>query len=139
MFKNNLKVEKTGDQVFILLEDLVYENDKVKIIVHSGFDFDGASIPKAFWSIIGSPITGPYTRAACVHDALYASELLPRGESDQWFNDLMKEDNTPFVKRQLMYSTVRGAGWTVWKGHIPEDVQEYKKFITFIRKEETQC
>jgi hypothetical protein len=36
--------------------------------VPSGFPIDGASIPKALWSLIGSPYTGDYRRASIVHD-----------------------------------------------------------------------
>ena len=36
--------------------------------VPSGTVTDGASIPRVFWSIIGSPFTGKYLRAAVIHD-----------------------------------------------------------------------
>src|SRR5437764_14441178 len=29
---------------------------------------DGASIPRAFWTLVGSPYTGHYRRASIIHD-----------------------------------------------------------------------
>lgn len=34
----------------------------------SNFKTDGASIPRAFWSVVGSPFTGYYRRASIIHD-----------------------------------------------------------------------
>src|SRR5215472_9301462 len=36
--------------------------------VPPGARVDGASIPRAFWSIIGAPFTGRYREASVVHD-----------------------------------------------------------------------
>jgi hypothetical protein len=37
--------------------------------VDSGYDkMDGASIPRALWTLVGSPYTGDYRRASIVHD-----------------------------------------------------------------------
>ncbi|WP_126148347.1 DUF1353 domain-containing protein [Synechococcus elongatus] len=42
--------------------------DGVKWLVPSGYEIDGATIPKALWSLVGSPYTGDYRRASIVHD-----------------------------------------------------------------------
>jgi hypothetical protein len=46
------------------------ENPKAFATWHvpAGFVSDGASIPRALWSIIGSPLTGKYRNAAIIHD-----------------------------------------------------------------------
>ena len=124
-----LKVNIVDENVFILLEDVTVESLGYKITVKSGFDFDGASIPQALWSVYGNPLSGKFRIAALVHDALYASENLPRDIADAIFLDLMKQHEVGYIKRQTMYYAVRSAGWYVWNRHTKEEVEKYKGFI----------
>lgn len=39
-----------------------------KLIATAGFVSDGATIPRAVWSLVGGPWDGPYRKAAVVHD-----------------------------------------------------------------------
>ena len=126
---NNLKVNIVDENVFVLLEDVTVESMGRRITVKAGFDFDGASIPKAFWSVVGNPLTGKYRIAALVHDVLYASEKFPRELADEVFLDLMKQHGVGYVKRYTMYGAVRSAGWTVWRGHEESEIARYKEFI----------
>lgn len=124
-----LKVNIVDEYVFILLEDIVVESLGYKITVKKGFDFDGASIPQALWSLYGNPLSGKFRIAALVHDALYASAELPRELADAIFLDLMKQHEVGYVKRKTMYFAVRSAGWYVWRGHEEAEVKKYKEFI----------
>ena len=124
-----LKVEIVKEDVFILLEDVTVDVLGYRIRVKKGFDFDGASIPQALWSVYGNPLSGKFRIAALVHDALYASEKLPRELADAIFLDLMKQHKVGYIKRQTMYYAVRSAGWYVWRGHTKEEVEKYKEFI----------
>ena len=128
-FTTKLSLDVIGDQAYEVTKPLVWEDSELVIQVNPGFDFDGASIPKAFWSAIGSPMTGGYQRAGCLHDALYASEYFPRDMCDQLFLDAMKSDGVGYAKRYAMYWAVRSAGWTVWKNHKQEEVNAYRKFV----------
>ena len=123
-----LSVKKVGKQTYILLEDIVVESLGYQIKLLKGFDFDAASIPKIFWSIIGSPFTGNYTTPAAIHDGLYAGEILNRKVCDDIFLDLMKQYKVSYLRRYTMYWAVRLAGGKVWKEHSQEEVQEYKKY-----------
>ena len=124
----NLKVNIVKEDVFILLEDVVVESLGYKITIKKGFDFDGASIPRALWVVYGNPLSGNFRIAALVHDALYASEKLSRELADDIFLDLMKQHKVGYIKRQTMYYAVRSAGWYVWRGHTKEEVEKYKGF-----------
>ena len=124
-----LKVNIVDENVFILLEDVVVESLGYKLTVKKGFDFDGASIPQALWSVYGNPLSGKFRIAALVHDALYASAELPREVADAIFLDLMKQHKVGYVKRQTMYYAVRSAGWYSWKQLTKEEIEEYKEFI----------
>ena len=125
----DLKVNIIKEDVFILLEDVVVESLGYKITVKAGFDFDGASIPRALWSVYGNPLSGKFRIAALVHDVLYASEKFPRELADAVFLDLMKQHEVGYVKRQTMYYAVRSAGWYVWKEHEESEVKKYKEFL----------
>ena len=124
-----LKVNIVDENAFILLEDVVVESLGYKITVKKGFDFDGASIPQALWSVYGNPLSGKFRIAALVHDALYASQKLPREVADAIFLDLMKQHEVGYMKRQTMYYAVRSAGWYVWRRNTKEEIEKYKEFI----------
>ena len=120
-----IKIEQVSSREYKLLEDILIG----KFLVKKGFISDGASIPKGLWWLIGSPFTGNYTRAALLHDALYASELYERDICDDIFLNEMEKDGVSWWKRNLMYSAVRSFGWTVWSSHNDEDVSRARLFI----------
>ena len=125
----NLKVNIIKEDVFILLEDVTVDVLGYKITVKKGFDFNGASIPQALWSVYGNPLSGKFRIAALVHDALYASQKLPREVADAIFLDLMKQHEVGYMKRQTMYYAVRSAGWYVLRRNTKEEIETYKEFI----------
>ena len=125
----NLKVNIIKEDVFILLEDVTVEALGYRIRVKKGFDFNGASIPQALWSVYGNPLSGKFRIAALVHDALYASQKLPREVADAIFLDLMKQHEVGYLKRQTMYYAVQSAGWYSWKQLTKEEIETYKEFI----------
>ena len=124
-----LSVKKIGKQSYLLLEDIIVNSLGYQIKLLKLFDFDAASIPQIFWSIIGSPFTGNYTTPAAIHDGLYAGEILDRKVCDDIFLDLMKQYKVSYVKRYIMYWAVRLGGGKVWKEHNQEEVLKYKEFI----------
>ena len=123
-----MRVETIDNQKFILLEEETAFSLGYEIIVKKGFDFDGASIPKWLWSIIGSPFTGNYVRAALFHDGLYACCTLDRKLSDEIFLDLMKEDGVGYFKRYSMYLAVRAFGSRAYNSN-QEDIPVYKEIV----------
>jgi len=132
-FLNNLKVEKVEEQTYILLDDLIYKNNEAEFTFKKGFDFDAISIPKAFWSLIDSPFTGKAVRAATGHDVFYSCEFQnDRKLCDDLFLEMMEADGVSYLKRYAMYYAVRGAGWTVWKGHNREEVELYRNFVSVV-------
>lgn len=52
-----------------LLEDMAYADPMGKTwVAKAGLVIDGASIPRVFWTIVGSPFNGKYRLASIVHD-----------------------------------------------------------------------
>ena len=118
MFKNNLVVEflrgEDADKIRLICH-LFYVYGEEKIIVPAGFVSDGASIPRFFWRIIGSPFRGMYRDAAIVHDWLYFSGKYTRLETDRIFKQAMKELGVSAWRRGAMYRAVRIGGANSWQ------------------------
>ena len=103
-----------------VMEDFEYHvgseesNDIIKIT--KGFISDLASIPKAFWSIIGGP-WGRYGYAAILHDFLYFTQTRTRLASDRIFLEAMKVLKVNVFKRLVMFRAVRMWSWIPWSRH----------------------
>ena len=109
----------------VILEDYTYENGKYIITVKAGFNTDGASIPKAFWSILSSPFDGAVTYGAVIHDGLYTKMQLPRKECDNLLREMALEKGYNKIKAFLVYYAVRLFGGSHWK----QDTSEQKPLI----------
>ena len=109
---------------FRTLTELTYTTlEGVSITVPRDFITDGASIPKACWSIIGSPFTGKYKRAAMIHDWLYHTLVTTRIYADRVFLEIMKERGVSLWKRLSMYRAVRTFGWIPWNRQKKENLK----------------
>ena len=104
-----------------LLEDVTFHVDDLcgvtlAVDVPKGFVSDGASIPKALWSIVGSPLDGCPLRAAIVHDWLCVQANTPRARrfADTCFEWIMEEQMVPRWRRLAMFWAVRLYGVLVW-------------------------
>ena len=117
-FKGKYKIEAFDAYRFKVLSELSYTTKKgVTHTVPIGFITDGASIPKIFWSIIGSPFTGLYRKPSLIHDRLYATQKVKRGYADRVFLEGMENKGVSFWKRRTMYYAVRVGGWRPWNNH----------------------
>jgi len=64
-----LTQEGTPDRQMRVLQDFSFTDPSLKVWpAPRGSVVDGASIPRALWTIVGSPYTGDYRRASIVHD-----------------------------------------------------------------------
>src|SRR5262245_52311580 len=60
---------KDGDRRMRLLADFWFDDvDGKRWLTPTAYVVDGASIPRALWTLVGSPYTGCYRRASIVHD-----------------------------------------------------------------------
>ena len=115
------------------------KGEKQGAIKRKGFVFDGASIPRFFWRIIGHPLDHEFIRAVLLHDGLYASELLAQALSDEAFLEFMKYyDDIGWLKRNAMHKAVRVGGGSVWKDHTPESIKEARKYVSFINSQQKE-
>ena len=109
-FNSILSISLIDEQLFSLNSQLIYENDKYIFIIHKGFKFDGASIPRPLWSLYGCPFGGIYTMASCLHDALYATHLMNRKDADKLFHEAMTASGVNQLLAKQLYLGVRSFG-----------------------------
>lgn len=113
VFKNTVKVEwvEGTDRLMMLMEDICYiDKFGVKWNGFKGDLIDGASIPRFFWRVIGSPFVGRYRRASVIHDVYCTKKTRPFKRVHAVFNEMMITDNVPKVKRVLMAKAVKRFG-----------------------------
>ena len=76
--------------------------------VPPGFTFNGASVPRALWSVIDP--AGEAFEAACVHDYLYQTALKTKEYADKAFHDILIAYGVDRKKAYLAYRMVRRFG-----------------------------
>jgi hypothetical protein len=105
-----------GSRHYRLDADFRYSSSKGIITVPKGFITDGASVPRAFWSIF--PPFGASFYAAVIHDWLYSKKSnhsFTRAQCDEIFKEAMFNTNMTWVSRGLIYRSVRAFGWKFYK------------------------
>jgi hypothetical protein len=81
--------------------------------VPAGYIFNGASIPRCLWSLIGSPYHPEYLAAACFHDWIceHATRYTHRTAGDEVFLQLLTDAGVPYWRRAIMFAGVRYWSW----------------------------
>jgi hypothetical protein len=111
-------IEIAGEMRFELKRDFGYvDSSGVRWQAKAGLLTDGASIPPAFWSLVGHPYQGLYLKAAVVHDYY----CIPQNRYRKWqdvhrvFYDGMMFAGVGKTKAMLMYFAVWrfGPRWKV--------------------------
>ena len=94
----------------VCLED--YKKNKIyNFTVPKGYCYDGASIPRFFWRIIGSNTDNKFLVPALVHDVLCEHHEYinnDKGFSTEVFNALLKSSGVGVLKRFFMKNSVAG-------------------------------
>jgi hypothetical protein len=109
---------RNGSRIFRLVHYYRVITSFGTVTIPTGFETDGASIPRAFWNIL-QPF-GEYFPAALLHDYLYSKASNGRFETDRWEADLlfleaMYNLGVPWHTRHVIHSAVRAFGWKSYK------------------------
>ena len=108
--------EDDPGRIYLLTDyEVPLPDNSVALTARRGFRFDGASIPRFFWRLFGHPYQMPLLPCALAHDALYATQLLPRADCDNAFLYLMRHSEIGLLKRYAVWLGVRLFGWLVWQ------------------------
>lgn len=97
--KTELKVELTDNRT----------GKTYNFTIPKGYCYDGASIPRAFWRIVGAPTDNHFLIAALVHDVLCENHHYvdnDRAFSTNVFNALLKSSDVGCIRRFLMKNSV---------------------------------
>jgi len=79
-------------------------------MVPAGSEVDGASIPSAFWSLIGGPFTGKYREASVVHDHYCKTKTETWQDTHRVFYDGMRANGVDETLATTMYGAVYFGG-----------------------------
>jgi len=107
-FNNTVKCEwlPNGRDIRILERiEFIDSNGRLWIVLPHSI-VNGASIPKVFWSIIGSPFVGKYRRPSVFHDVYCQSHLRACDDVHKMFLEAMLLDGVSGAKAELMYDAV---------------------------------
>lgn len=112
-FSGNPKTEwlstpLAADRDMKLLDDFSFTDPNGRVwLAPQGTLTDGASIPQALWSAVGSPFTGDYRCAAVVHDAACSDPSVSRREADRMFYQACLAGGCSLVQARILYIGVR--------------------------------
>ncbi len=88
----------------VLLDELRYTDPYGQVwIAPAGAHVDGASIPRAFWSVIGGPFEGKYRKASVLHDVAYDDQNRPWEDVDRMFYTAMRASGVGVLTAKTMY------------------------------------
>lgn len=74
--------------------------------VPAGVELDGASIPRAFWTLIGGPFEGRYRNASIVHDHYCVVRTRSWRDTHRMFHDGMRCSGVAATKAKIMFYAV---------------------------------
>lgn len=110
------KDEREDGERVALVEALQFlDEDGTLHTVPAGFEFDGASIPRAMWTLIGGPLDGNYVRSAALHDFGCIERKEPSRVVHDRFYRSMRAEGVRWLQARLMHAAVRAFGprWSV--------------------------
>ncbi len=107
-----------------IVDDYTYRGASFHITVEASFVYNGASIPRMFWRVIGPPMAGKYAHATLLHDWLYRNKGYMRGDTwvsisreraDEVMLEVMREDDVSWWRRNAIHRGVRAGGGKAWR------------------------
>lgn len=126
------------------LQPFIYEDDKTDgwlllddfsiriydeiVTIRKNFDLDLTSIPRAFWTIVGSPADVRKLVAGLCHDGFYATHVKKQKEADDLFLEILQAFDTSWSIRNACWTAVRSGGWICYP-KTEKELEEYKPFV----------
>ena len=103
------------------------------IEVSVGFVFDGGSIPRFFWRLVGHPMQGKGLPAFLIHDALYRARIGDRKTADKIMHRLLRLNGVGRCKSWIIYRAVRAGGRKAWNAASDGELFYARQFVTVTR------
>ena len=92
----------------VYLKDYI-KNELYEFTIPKGYCYDGASIPRFFWRVIGAKTDNKFLISALIHDVLCENHLYINNDrtfSTNVFNALLESSGVNCIKRFLMKNSV---------------------------------
>lgn len=105
-----LELEDDGRNATVLAPITYFGPEGMEWPVPTGAVCDGASIPQAFWTIIGGPFEGKYRNASIVHDRYCVTKSRPWRVTHLMFWQAMRCSGVGAARAAVMYYAVRRFG-----------------------------
>ena len=114
-FTNTVKAEwlrgSPSERRMRLLEDFAYVDPKGKTwLAPKGSVTDGASIPRALWTLVGAPFEGQYREAAVVHDVYCETKSEPHQDVHRIFYYANRAAGVSEFYSKILYGGVVAGG-----------------------------
>lgn len=108
--------EPKADRRMELLEAFTFTDAAGRVWdAPKGHKVDGASIPRALWTVVGSPYTGDYRRASILHDVncdRFPNDGPDRKAGDEMFYAACRAGGCDRLEAKLLFLGVRlGSNW----------------------------
>lgn len=113
LFLNTVKVEWVPGEKrkMRLLEDFVFiDSNGLEWRAKKDSIIDGASIPRFFWRVIGSPFIGLYREPSVIHDVFCQNKSRPAQDVHDCFKEMMLVNGVSDKKAETMYNAVNTFG-----------------------------
>ncbi len=127
-----------GDGGWLLLEDFTIEvkvnGSWFRLTAKAGFDYDGASIPRACWTLIGSKMDHDLIVAALFHDLLYCVHhpMFPRAVCDRLFADIQGVYFATATQQAMTRKAVNWFGAGPWSKDADTKVKKYSPLAEIV-------
>jgi len=112
-------------------KDWLFHINNRSIWIPKDYICDGASIPRPFWSIVGSPFDPINVVGAWAHDYLYLTHLTDRSTADEVAFQVWRQAGMGLGKARIMWGAVRSCASFAWKNN-KEDKEELIKLRALI-------
>ena len=113
-FRNGVDYIVLGKRKIRTMRNVRFMFNNNWLYIDEGFEYNGASIPKIFWFVIGKPTSEKFALASLIHDYLYIMRA-DRGLADQLFRDLLDDAKVNGRRVAAMFWSVRAGGWWFYR------------------------
>jgi len=124
----------TQPEMLIIQHDWWVRYDGWTLVVPGDMMFDGASIPRLCWPVVGPPLRAAYRPGAAVHDAAYKAclrvltpdnkdatqRVLTKTLADEMLYDFAVWRGTPRWRARMMWRAVDKFAGAAWEKHHGE-------------------
>jgi hypothetical protein len=122
---------KSNGRDMRLVQDFAYIDPKEGIwLAPKDSEVNGASIPRAFWTMIGGPFEGKYRNASVVHDVACVEKKRPHKEVHRAFYEACLCGGVDERMARILYAAVAKFGPTwAYKSEEHEEASTVTKYV----------